>query len=124
MGIAISSVLLEPLLMAAAALIVVLLGSPLTIVARSSAFFVVQVITSHQLINYINCSAIHPLFLNCFLRLIHKVNLRKLPRSLLLKTTTSLRHYPITPLLGELGFLGLRSSASFLTILVIQPLHW
>ncbi|MBW4442503.1 MAG: flippase-like domain-containing protein [Plectolyngbya sp. WJT66-NPBG17] len=57
--------------------------------------------------------AIHPIFLNLLLKQVGK-----------LKQSTPIRleRYPLLPLLGEIGFLGLRSIGFVLTFLTLRPI--
>ncbi len=96
--IATLSILLEPLLMAAAAcLLASVNGSGLVQIGIAIAIL----------------GGIHPHILNPVLNKVGKG-----------KTTEPLKleHYPIVPLLGELGFLGLRSLGFVITFLAILPL--
>ena len=127
------SVLLEPLLMAASALMVVLLAS-LLIGANNHTD--VQALPILGLMTVL--IAIHPWFLNLavsFLgRLKAKNNKNVVPvgatrRVTPTKGSTSssnqigIKHYLLRPLLGELGFLGLRSAGFLLTLLAFSPLE-
>ncbi len=103
-SIATMSVLLEPLLLAAAALLVALLGKQ-------------QQNRSLQIVSLaIVLIAIHPLILNQGIKLVsrfkHKGN-----------DLQKIEHYPFLPLLGELGFLGLRGAGFVLTFLALHPIN-
>jgi hypothetical protein len=117
-GAAALSVLLEPLLMAAAALIVVILGSQI-IVANNTFVLVGQVLGL-----LIVLTAMHPRFLNRVLALLQKVKLKKSPQSSVSVAPVNLKRYPLLPLLGELAFLGLRSSGFVLTLFTVEPVTW
>lgn len=100
------SVLLEPLLMAAAAIGIVLLAAQpvkiLPILGLASVLI-----------------AVHPRFLNIAIRY-----LGSLKKGAGLDSSQSLvKRYPLVPLLGELGFLGLRGTGFLLTVLAFQPVE-
>ncbi|WP_009633576.1 lysylphosphatidylglycerol synthase domain-containing protein [Synechocystis sp. PCC 7509] len=102
-SIATISVLLEPLILAAAALIVALVGT--------SQNRLLQVFMSAIVL-----IAIHPLILNQGIKLVSKLknkgdNLQKI------------EHYPFLPLLGELGFLGLRGAGFVLTFTALHSVN-
>ncbi|MER3433833.1 MAG: hypothetical protein C4288_10460 [Leptolyngbya sp. ERB_1_1] len=95
------SILLESLLTAAAACVFAFVGH------RSRAWLQLAIVLLILI-------AIHPLFLN-----------RVLKQASKLKQSTDpihLERYPLLPLLGELGFLGLRSIGFVLTFLALRPI--
>ena len=102
-SIATLSVLLEPLLLAAAALIVASVGMPQN---RGLQFFLLAVVLI----------AIHPLILNQGLKLVSKLKNKG-------NDVKKIDHYPFLPLLGELGFLGLRSAGFVLTFWALHPVN-
>ncbi|MBF2006391.1 MAG: flippase-like domain-containing protein [Chlorogloeopsis fritschii C42_A2020_084] len=112
------SVLLEPLLMAAAALIIVLLGGFVVTINTSMPVRVVQIIG----LVLVLC-AIHPRFLNPLIRLLHRLKTKKSDTATS-NVNLGMKNYPLQPLLGELGFLGLRSSGFILTLYALSPLNW
>ncbi|MDP5338404.1 MAG: flippase-like domain-containing protein, partial [Nodularia sp. (in: cyanobacteria)] len=119
-GAATLSVLLEPLLMAAAALIIiVVLGSQFAATHNSLSVQILQFLCLAVLL----CT-VHPRFLNPAIRFVYKL---KAKRSA--STTTKLtipfqvKRYPLIPLLGELGFLGLRGTGFILTVFALTPLN-
>lgn len=117
-GAATLSVLLEPLLMAAAALIVIILfGNQL---AAANNTFVLQTLRVLSLIAVL--CAVHPWFLNPAIRFLSRLKGRKSDNT---KSTISLniKRYPLKPLLGELGFLGLRGTGFILTIFALSSLN-
>ncbi|NRB07140.1 MAG: flippase-like domain-containing protein [Richelia sp.] len=118
LSVATLSVLLEPLLMAAAALIIVILGSQFT---RTDSSMILAAQVTGLLITL---AAIHPQFLNRILHSLQKAKQKKAPQDSVSITPVNLKRYPFIPLLGEFGFLGLRSSGFLLTIFALQPLHW
>lgn len=97
------SILLEPLLMASAACCFALVG------VTSIAWLQVGVAIAILI-------AIHPRCLNPVLK-----QVGKLKRS---RSTLRLETYPLLPLLGELGFLGLRAIGFILTVLALRPVNW
>ncbi|WP_228059177.1 lysylphosphatidylglycerol synthase transmembrane domain-containing protein [Nostoc sp. LEGE 06077] len=118
-GAATLSVLLEPLLMAAAALIVVVLfGSQFAVTQTNLALQILQ----FAFLIVILCG-VHPWFLNPVIRLLHKFKNQKSGEDYQPKSTIYLDRYPLRPLLGEFGFLGLRSLGFILTIYAINPVN-
>ncbi len=103
-SIATMSVLLEPLLLAAAALLVASVGTPQN---RLLQFFILAVVLI----------AIHPLILNQGLKLVSKLKNKG-------DDVKKIEHYPFVPLLGELGFLGLRSAGFVLTFWALHPVNF
>ncbi|OCQ95674.1 hypothetical protein BCD64_09595 [Nostoc sp. MBR 210] len=119
-GIATISVLLEPLLMAAAALIIVVLfGSQLAVTQTNLALNILQFV-----ILFVILCGIHPWFLNPVIRLLYKLKNKKSPNRNQPPVTINLERYPFRPLLGEVGFLGLRSLGFILTMLAIYPINF
>lgn len=111
------SVLLEPLLMAAAALAIVLLS--IQSVAMNSRV-TLQGLSLLGLAAVL--MAIHPWFLNVAIRFIGRLKL-KATNSSAVDASVGLVRYPLRPLLGELGFLGLRGTGFLLTLLALKPLE-
>ena len=103
-SIATLSVLLEPLLLAAAALLVALVGTPQN---RGLQFFILAVVLI----------AIHPLILNQGIKLVSKLKNKG-------NDVKKIEHYPFLPLLGELGFLGLRGAGFVLTFWALHPVNF
>jgi uncharacterized membrane protein YbhN (UPF0104 family) len=114
--IATLSVLLEPLLMGASALIFIVLFGNL--------FFTNQINIFIRLLQFISllflCLALHPLCLNPLLRFLSKLKNRKPNSPTLSVTYFNVERYPLVPLLGELGFLGLRGMGFILTIFALN----
>lgn len=110
---AILSVVLEPLLMAAAALLIAIGGSQMTSWAWQAVSLALVLLS------------IHPHVLNPVLRRLGQVKARvtglKSARGPL---SLQLKRYPLRPLLGELGFLGLRGMGFLLTIQALQPVSF
>ncbi len=96
------SILLEPLLMAGAACILATVGF------RSAAWL-------HWAIAIAIVIGVHPIFLNPVLTQVSKLKKSTAP--------FQLERYPLFPLLGELGFLGLRAIGFVLTFLALRPIH-
>lgn len=100
--IATFSVLLEPLLIAAAALTLTIL-SALGSGLQGLSLVVILL-------------GIHPRVLNPVLDWIAQQKKQPAP--------VRLRHYPLRVLLGEIGFMGLRSISFLITALALTPLNW
>lgn len=111
------SVLLEPLLMAAAALIIVLLNSQFLAVNTSPTIQIAQFFGLCGVL-----CAIHPRFLNSIIRLWDKIKTKQATSNTLSTTVTAIERYPWKPLLGELGFLGLRGSGFVVVVFALSPL--
>lgn len=117
-GAATLSVLLEPLLMAAAALIIVLLSSQL--ITQNTTF----ILKIAQLLGLVGVLCVlHPRFLNLGIRLLHSLKAKKSATTTPETVPLSLERYPLRPLLGELGFLGLRGTGFILTLFALGPLN-
>jgi len=101
LAIATVSVLLEPLLMAAAALIVIIFNQPPT--QMGWALLVLPLILL----------GVHPWGLNPLLRWMGR---RKRNCA-----AVAVKRYPLLPLLGEIGFLGLRGTGFVLAMLALSP---
>jgi glycosyltransferase 2 family protein len=103
-SIATLSVLLEPLLLTAAALLVALIGSA----------------PQNRLLQFLSLAivliAIHPLILNQGIKLVSKLKNKG-------DDLKKIEHYPFLPLLGELGFLGLRGGGFVLTFWALHPVN-
>jgi glycosyltransferase 2 family protein len=111
------SVLLEPLLMATAATIIIIcLGNYLTSIQNNSLLRTLQIFALITLLG-----AIHPRFLNPVINFLKKIKSRKSDTSG--ESEVSLKHYPLLPLIGELGFVGLRGSGFILTVFALTPLE-
>lgn len=118
-GAATLSVLLEPLLMAAAALIITDLFGSQIIIPNSNV-----VLQSLQFLSLaVVLFAIHPWFLNPAIRLLYKLKRKKSDMNSQSNVSLSIERYPLRPLLGELGFLGLRGTGFILTIFALSPLN-
>ena len=113
--IAIVSVLLEPLLMVIAALLMALLGVQqiLSAYGQLAQLFAIAGLG-------LGLAIVHPRFLNPLVCYLAKLKQKAVGASPAL--TAPMKRYPIKPLLGELGFLGLRSLGFILTFLAIAPL--
>ncbi|MGI8502947.1 MAG: lysylphosphatidylglycerol synthase domain-containing protein [Hassallia sp.] len=113
------SVLLEPLLLAAAALIIIVsFGS--TFAAGNVNLFA----RTAQLLALVGVlCVVHPRFLNPTIRFLRRLKARMSKTATESNAKVSIRHYPLRPLLGELGFLGLRSLGFILTMFALGPLN-
>ncbi|BAY45398.1 hypothetical protein SAMD00079811_30010 [Scytonema sp. HK-05] len=117
-GAATLSVLLEPLLMAAAALIIVLVGSQFMAEKTTIILLIVQLLGLLGVL-----CVLHPKFLNRATRLLGRIKAKKSTNDTPQAVPLSLEQYPLRPLLGELGFLGLRSTGFMLTLFALSPLN-
>ncbi len=117
-SVATLSVLLEPLLMAAAALVMVLLGiQPVATTNRATLQGLPMLGLAIVLI------AVHPRFLNMAIRLSSGLKLKARNSSAVDANAFKVKRYPLRPLLGELGFLGLRGTGFLLTLLALGSLE-
>ncbi|MEH2453473.1 lysylphosphatidylglycerol synthase domain-containing protein [Nostoc sp.] len=118
-GAAILSVLLEPLLMLAAALIIIVLCS--SQFAAANTTLVLQIL---QLLSLaVVLCAIHPWFLNTVIRFLYRLKAKKSAVTTETTVPFSLKSYPLRPLLGELGFMGLRGTGFILTMFALDSLN-
>lgn len=114
-SVATLSVLLEPLLMAAAALIVVLIGiQPIA----SNSRVTLQGLPLLGLVLVL--IAVHPRFLNAAIYFVGKLKTTS-PNTV--DNSWQIGRYPLKPLLGELGFIGLRGTGFLLTLLAFRHLE-
>jgi hypothetical protein len=104
------SVIFEPLLMAAAALIV-----------ASSSY--AQAIGPWNLALPVVLIGLHPRFINQLLAYLKQLKIKQLEAQIRSDRATQLHRYPWRPLLGELGFIALRSLAFLLILLALQPIQ-
>ncbi|MEH2196942.1 lysylphosphatidylglycerol synthase transmembrane domain-containing protein [Nostoc sp.] len=117
-GAATLSVLLEPLLMLAAALIIIVLCS--SQFAAANTTLVIQIL---QLLSLaVVLCAIHPWFLNPVIRFLYRLKAKKSVATTEETIPLSLKSYPVRPLLGELGFMGLRATGFILTMFALGSL--
>ncbi len=113
--IAIASVLLEALLMVVAALLIALIGvQQIASVYGWGAQLLLVVVLM------IVFAIVHPRFLNPLVGYLTKLKQKASGSSQAI--SSPMKRYPIQPLLGELGFLGLRGIGFILTFLAIVPL--
>ncbi|MEH2467060.1 YbhN family protein [Nostoc sp.] len=118
-GAATLSVLLEPLLMLAAALIIIVLCS--SQFAAANTTLVLQIL---QLVSLaVVLCAIHPWFLNPLIRFLYRLEAKKSAVTTETTVPFSLKNYPLRPLLGELGFMGLRGTGFILTMFALDSLN-
>lgn len=113
------SVLLESLLMAAAALIIIIsLGGTFS---GTNVNLITQIAQLLCLLGVL--CVVHPRFLNLAIGFLQRL---KTKNDITNDSTTSVSvgRYPLKPLLGELGFLGLRSIGFILTMFALSPLNW
>lgn len=109
------SVLLEPLLMAAAALLVALIGRQLGWVGNygNAQTWGLQILGLGVVL-----LAVHPKVLNPGIQVLRRLK-GKTPDTEGFK----IKHYPLIPLLGELGFLIFRGSGFMLTLMALTPVN-
>ncbi|MCW5313262.1 UPF0104 family protein [Nostoc sp. KVJ3] len=117
-GAATLSVLLEPLLMLAAALIIILLCSSQFTTANTN--LVLQILQFLSLA--VVLCAIHPRFLNPVIRFLYRLKAKKSAATTQPTIPFNLKKYPLRPLLGELGFMGLRATGFILTMSALGSL--
>ncbi|MEM9163002.1 MAG: YbhN family protein [Cyanobacteria bacterium P01_F01_bin.4] len=108
-GVAILSVVMEPLLMAAAALALASVSSWDFWLLRLGVLMAVL-------------AGVHPRLFNPVLKKMGQAKARGLPQGLAEEASIQLKHYPVKPFLGELGFVGLRGAGFVFTVLALQPL--
>ncbi|MEO1593372.1 MAG: hypothetical protein AAFU71_19070, partial [Cyanobacteria bacterium J06632_22] len=112
-----AGVLLEPVLMAAAALLLVVLASGTT---GGSLWLPLGALT-------LTLAGLHPRLLNPLLNRIHLPRVHPdtaQPSAAPQQPKEQLLHYPLKPLLGELGFVTLRGLGFALVLNALQPLSW
>lgn len=127
------SVLLEPLLMAAAGLIIAIISSCLGWINTSSNTWLIPLQFLGLAVVLIG---IHPFFLNPVVRLLNRmktsqklenkeISSEDLNKIILPKTKNTekvgIDRYPILPLLGELGFVGLRATGFLFGVMAFFP---
>jgi glycosyltransferase 2 family protein len=113
------SVLLEPLLMLAAALIIIVISSSQFAAANNTLVFQILQLLSLAVV----LCAIHPWFLNPVIRFLYKLKAKKSAATTEATVPFSLKSYPLRPLLGELGFMGLRATGFILTMFALDSLN-
>ncbi|OUL22700.1 hypothetical protein BV378_22490 [Nostoc sp. RF31YmG] len=119
LGAATLSVVLEALLMTAAALIIiVLLGTQFTATNANTWWQILQFFC----LVLILC-ALHPWFLNPVIHFVHRFKAKKVDKNTNSSVNFNIERYPLRPLLGELGFLGLRGIGFILTLFALGPLN-
>lgn len=114
-GVAILSVLLEPLLMAAAAVAVGLVSSALGANTQIGGLWLQLAGLAAVLIG------IHPGILNTLLRGLSRSK-NKADRDV--AEVIKLTEYPLIPFLGEIGFVILRGMGFVLTLMALQSVTW
>ncbi|MFM7407110.1 MAG: lysylphosphatidylglycerol synthase domain-containing protein [Cuspidothrix sp.] len=119
-NIATLSVLLEPLLMLAAGLIIIVIFGSQLIVNKLN--FNVVILQFLALI--IVLGVLDPRCLNPVMQLLDRWKNKKSHGENQLIDVFIIKHYPVKPLLGELVFLGLRTSGFILTMLAVNALSW
>ncbi|MES1024748.1 lysylphosphatidylglycerol synthase domain-containing protein [Gloeocapsa sp. BRSZ] len=117
-SIATLSVLLEPLLMAAAALIIVLLGIFFEVTNHRFLLILLPLLGLATIL-----VGIHPWFLSRAIRLLGKLKLKKNSKQQIDSNSYIVIRYPLSPLLGEMGFVLLRGSGFLLTLRAFDSLE-
>lgn len=114
-SVATLSVLLEPLLMAAAALIIALVSNGFGLIATASDY---RTLGLQILVLTVVLLGIHPRIINPVIQRLNrsKGNIGK-------TEPVQIERYPLLPLLGEMGFLGLRGTGFLFTLLVLIPIE-
>jgi uncharacterized membrane protein YbhN (UPF0104 family) len=67
--------------------------------------------------------ALHPWFLNPVIHFVHRFKAKKVDKNTNSSVNFNIERYPLRPLLGELGFLGLRGIGFILTLFALGPLN-
>lgn len=113
-GVATVSVVLEPILMAAAALSIGLISTALgwLEISFDEKIIVLQILSLIAVL-----IGIHPRFLNPLLDCLTKNKSKHQAME-----PVKLNHYPLTPFLGEIGFLIFRGTGFLLTFMALKPL--
>ena len=114
------SVLLEPLLLAAAALIIIVSFGGTFAAGNVNLFG--QILQLLALLGVL--CVVHPRFLNLAISFLQRLKGRMSNTTTESNAKVSIRRYPLRPLLGELGFLGLRSLGFILTMFALGPLNF
>ncbi|AFZ59507.1 flippase-like domain-containing protein [Anabaena cylindrica FACHB-243] len=118
-GAATLSVLLEPLLMLAAALIIIVLfGGEFAVSDTNIGVQILQLLSLAVVLG-----AVHPRFLNPAIRFLYQFKNKKSESENQPISSLIIECYPLKPLLGELGFLGLRGTGFILTMFALSSLN-
>lgn len=119
LAVATLSVLLEPLLMAAAALLIALTGTQLGWVGTPNAMT--------RSLQFLGLGGvllgIHPRILNPLIQLAGKFKGKATTTATNETSRVQIEHYPLLPLLGELGFLLLRGAGFVLTLQALTTVN-
>ena len=110
------SVLLEPLLMAAAALLITLICILLAGEGLPSPYRWLQFLGLPAIL-----MAVHPWSLNPLIKLMSGLKPKTPESPPMSGTAIQMEQYPIQPLLGELGFVSLRSIGFLFTWIALEP---
>lgn len=106
------SVLLEPVLMASAAL-------SLALISYQNQYWALQLCCLIAVV-----VGIHPRILNPVLKRLETLKFKKQSVDSVPTLPCQLQRYPLKPLLGEVGFVGLRCCGFVLTLLALSPLRF
>ncbi|MBL1175131.1 lysylphosphatidylglycerol synthase domain-containing protein [Pantanalinema sp. GBBB05] len=111
------SVLLEPLLMAASALIIALFCSQQIVAKYGFPALLLQLCGLGAVL-----LSVHPIVLNQLIQRLRQLKGRSSPEPASNAQPFQLDHYPIVPLLGEMGFLLLRGVGFLATFVALSPI--
>ncbi len=109
LGPATLSVLLEPLLMASAAL-------SLALITAQQKYWGLQILCLLVVL-----TGIHPRILNPIVERLRKIKFKAKQHESYSSFSYQLERYPLRPLLGEIGFVGMRGVGFLLTALALMP---
>lgn len=113
------SVLLEPLLMAASALLITLICIQLVGMGLPQQYRWLQFLGLPAVL-----MAVHPWSLNKAIALMSRLKVQSQDSTPAHSTALKMEHYPLKPLLGELGFVGLRSAGFLFTWIALSPVDF
>lgn len=111
-GAATLSVLLEPLLMASAALLIALVNAQQNHLPLQLLSLLIVLI------------GVHPRILNPVIKQFRKMKLKGQDPQLIAAGGFQIDRYPIKPFIGQIGFVGLRSTGFILAVLALSPIQW
>ena len=113
------SVLLEPLLMAASALLIALVCMQLVGIGLPQQYRWWQFLGLPAVL-----MAVHPFCLKFAIAILGRKKLQSQDSTPANSTAFKMEHYPLKPLLGELGFVGLRSAGFLFTWIALSPVDF
>jgi uncharacterized membrane protein YbhN (UPF0104 family) len=110
-GAASLSVLLEPLLMASAALLIALVNTQQNHLALQVLSLLIVLV------------GVHPRILNPVIKQFRKMKLKGQDPQMIAAGGFQIDRYPVKPFLGQIGFVGLRSTGFILAVLALSPIQ-